>query len=339
MSLQKSTVLKSSRKPLVLFFVGMAGSGKTTLVHRISLDLSYLKKTHYILNLDPASRNIPYFANIDIRDTINFKKVMKDYYLGPNGAILTSLNLFSTRFNQVQNIIQSKNYFLDFILIDTPGQIEIFTWSASGSIITESFSRKFPVVLFYIIDIARTINPLTFVSNILYSCSILYKTRLPILLILNKADITSVDFLKEWLNNNDAFDNSLSNEKFFAGSFARSLAFSIDIFHKKIPFLTISALSGIGSLNLIKFLKKICVEFFLYFQEELEISLFRYIKNLNTKINSQKKNENKKINKKFLYKNSGDYLEKCESENFFKIFEHIALLQLENDKVYSLNLK
>merc|ERR1711966_92827 len=165
----------------------------------------------------------------------------------------------------------TKNSWLDFILIDTPGQIEIFTWSASGSIITESFSRKFPVILFYIIDVARTIHPLTFVSNILYSCSILYKTRLPILLILNKADITSVDFLKEWLNDNDAFDNILSKEKFFAGSFARSLAFSIDIFHKKIPFLSISALSGIGSLNLIKFLKKICLEFFISFQTELEI--------------------------------------------------------------------
>lgn len=32
---------------------------------------------------------------------INYKNVMKEYNLGPNGAILTSLNLFATRFDQV----------------------------------------------------------------------------------------------------------------------------------------------------------------------------------------------------------------------------------------------
>ena len=29
---------------------------------------------------------------------------------------------------------------LEYIIVDTPGQIEIFTWSASGAIITEAFA-------------------------------------------------------------------------------------------------------------------------------------------------------------------------------------------------------
>lgn len=33
----------------------------------------------YILNLDPAVTNIPFDANIDIRDTINYAEVMKQY--------------------------------------------------------------------------------------------------------------------------------------------------------------------------------------------------------------------------------------------------------------------
>lgn len=37
----------------------------------------------------------------DIRDTVNYKEVMKQYGLGPNGGIVTSLNLFATRFDQV----------------------------------------------------------------------------------------------------------------------------------------------------------------------------------------------------------------------------------------------
>lgn len=32
---------------------------------------------------------------------MNYKSVMKEYNLGPNGGILTSLNLFATKFDQV----------------------------------------------------------------------------------------------------------------------------------------------------------------------------------------------------------------------------------------------
>lgn len=55
----------------------------------------------YVINLDPAVTKVPYKANIDIRDTVNYKEVMKQYQLGPNGGILTSLNLFASRFDQV----------------------------------------------------------------------------------------------------------------------------------------------------------------------------------------------------------------------------------------------
>ena len=34
---------------------------------------------------------------------MNYKNVMKQYNLGPNGGILTSLNLFATRFDQVSS--------------------------------------------------------------------------------------------------------------------------------------------------------------------------------------------------------------------------------------------
>lgn len=59
----------------------------------------------YYINLDPAVRgDTPFAANIDIRDTVDYKEVMKQYGLGPNGAILTSLNLFATKFDQVVRI-------------------------------------------------------------------------------------------------------------------------------------------------------------------------------------------------------------------------------------------
>ena len=105
----------------------MAGSGKTTLLQRLSTHLHTCRTPGYVINLDPAVTQVPYGANIDIRDTVhmrlqktkyslsdtepagykmlafqvNYKNVMKQYGLGPNGGILTSLNLFATRFDQV----------------------------------------------------------------------------------------------------------------------------------------------------------------------------------------------------------------------------------------------
>lgn len=106
----------------------MAGSGKTTLLQRLNSHLHTTNTPGYIINLDPAVTQVPYGANIDIRDTVrarphilhaissipilllsltvlqvNYKNVMKQYGLGPNGGILTSLNLFATRFDQVPN--------------------------------------------------------------------------------------------------------------------------------------------------------------------------------------------------------------------------------------------
>ena len=56
------------------------------------------------------------------------------------------------------------------MIIDTPGQIEIFTWSASGTIITDAVAATFPAVVAYVIDTPRTVSPATFMSNMLYAC-------------------------------------------------------------------------------------------------------------------------------------------------------------------------
>ena len=54
---------------------------------------------------------------------------------------------------------------LEYFLIDTPGQMEIFTWSASGSIITETLATAFPTVIVYVMDTPRNQSSATFMSN------------------------------------------------------------------------------------------------------------------------------------------------------------------------------
>lgn len=99
--------------------------------------------------------------------------------------------------SQVISVIEKRADQLDYVLVDTPGQIEIFTWSASGAIITEAFASTFPTVIAYVVDTPRSSNPVTFMSNMLYACSILYKTRLPVVLVFNKTDVAKHEFALE----------------------------------------------------------------------------------------------------------------------------------------------
>ena len=141
---------KYKGQPTGIIVLGMAGSGKTTFVQRLTADIAMRhQKSPYVMNLDPAVSEVPYPTNIDIRETVEYKQVMKDYGLGPNGAIMTSLNLFSTKFDQVMKILEGKKDKHEYVVVDTPGQIEVFTWSASGQIITEAISSIMPTVVVY----------------------------------------------------------------------------------------------------------------------------------------------------------------------------------------------
>lgn len=132
--------------PVCVLVLGMAGSGKTSLVSRLTSHLYSLttlasvskaasssetastsasleteqspsatmsaesRLIPYVINCDPAVREVHYPCQIDIRDTVKYKEVMKQYQLGPNGAIITSLNLFATKFDQVMKLLDKRRH-------------------------------------------------------------------------------------------------------------------------------------------------------------------------------------------------------------------------------------
>ena len=198
----------------------------------------------------------------------------------------------------------------------------------------ETFSSSFPVTFLYVIDLARAIYPLTFVSNILYSCSVLYKSRLPLMLILNKVDITSADFLREWLNDSDTFDKALEKEEFFAGSFARSLASTLEYFYQKIIFMMVSSLTGFGIFQLLNILKKTYLEFLISYQSELEKNIINHIVNIKSTI-KEEENQNSNLNW-FNLNNTKQILLKKEETDYLKTIELIIYLKIERDKIYSI---
>ncbi|KPA76397.1 putative XPA-interacting protein [Leptomonas pyrrhocoris] len=198
--------------PVVILVVGMAGTGKTTLVHRMQHYAHSRNIRSYFINLDPAVTQTPYNVNIDIRDSVKYSEVMKNYRLGPNGAIMTSLNLFATKIHQVVSLLEKRKDSLDWIVVDTPGQIEVFTWSASGQLIAESFAAVLPTTLLFVADTVRCVSsPHTFVSTMLYSSGIMLKQQVPLVVVFNKTDVVSADTVIGWMRDNDALDDAVTH--------------------------------------------------------------------------------------------------------------------------------
>ena len=237
--------LPKNMNTINLIVLGMAGSGKTTFVEKLEEEIAEKDKESYIINLDPAVMDTLYEPNLDIRDTIKYKEVMTSNNLGPNGAILTSLNLFSTSIDKAITTIEKKNN-LDFVVMDTPGQLEVFSWSASGKLITDAFSMIFPSILIYIVDIPRCNNPNTFSSNMLYALSIMYKMKLPLILVFNKLDLVKENKVIEWLQDFQSLQDALKKKDDYISTFSSSLSLLLAEFYKTIKYVSVSSKTGDG---------------------------------------------------------------------------------------------
>ncbi|KAI9722797.1 MAG: hypothetical protein M1828_004493 [Chrysothrix sp. TS-e1954] len=299
--------------PVAIVCVGMAGSGKTTLIQRLNSHLHMQREPPYLMNLDPAVHNVPFEPNIDIRDSINYKEVMSQYNLGPNGGILTSLNLFATKVDQILAILEKRCGVeslaaptgepqtsskpnkprpspIQNIIVDTPGQIEVFVWSASGQILLSSLASTFPTVIAYVIDTPRTASTSTFMSNMLYACSILYKTKLPMILVFNKTDVQSADFAHEWMTDFEAFQAALQREEEtgraggtpegkmgpsiggsgYMNSLINSMSLVLEEFYKHLNVVGVSSVTGDGVDSFFAAVQEKAKEFELDYRPELE---------------------------------------------------------------------
>lgn len=294
-----------SGAPVSIVCVGMAGSGKTTFMQRINAYLHEKKEPPYVINLDPAVRSVPFDSNIDIRDSVNYREVMKQYNLGPNGGIITSLNLFATKIDQILALLEKRTAPapppadgaaaapqarpIKNILVDTPGQIEVFVWSASGDILLGSLASSFPTVIAYVIDTPRTTSTSTFMSNMLYACSIIYKTKLPMILVMNKTDVKDAGFVKEWMTDFESFQAALRDEENgggfggveggegpvgggsgYMGSLLNSMSLMLEEFYRHLSVVGVSSMTGDGVEEFFDAVTEKAAEFERDYKPELE---------------------------------------------------------------------
>ena len=143
-------------------------------------------------------------------------------------------------------VVQTRAREHKHVLFDTPGQIEVFTWSASGAIITETLACELPTVIVYVLDTPRCNSAITFVSNMLYACSILYKSKLPFVLAFNKIDVVDHNFALDWMADSELVRLALEEDASYAASLAKSMATTLHEFYNCLRAVGVSAYTGAG---------------------------------------------------------------------------------------------
>lgn len=194
-----------------VFIVGTAGSGKSLLASKIFE--YYTRNGAFVgmLNLDPGVENLPYTCDVDVRDYVDIVSIMRQYDLGPNGSMIMANDLIASKIDELQNAVDNVNP--DYLIVDTPGQIELFAYRASGPFFVQNLNAEQKVVMF-LHDGSLITTPMNFISIALLATSVKLRLNLPQVNVITKIDLIEdkiKDVLK-WSTNMSSLQDSLAKE-------------------------------------------------------------------------------------------------------------------------------
>ncbi len=195
-----------------LYFIGSAGSGKSSLTGAFAGWMQYQGFDAVTVNLDPGIENAPYVPDVDIRDWIKLHDVMKEYSVGPNGAQIIAADMLTLNINEMKELIES--FDAEYVIIDTPGQMELFVLRQSGKFLIEAFGVEQSVIGF-LYDPVISKTPSGFISLMLQAASVQVRFNVPFLNILTKSDLLSAverERILDWSGNLMELDAAVHNE-------------------------------------------------------------------------------------------------------------------------------
>ena len=194
-----------------IFVAGTAGSGKSLLTSK--LYEYYTKNGAFtaVLNLDPGVENLPYTCDIDVRDHIDLVAIMQQYDLGPNGSLIMANDLIASKIDDIQSEISDVNP--DYLLVDTPGQIELFAYRASGRFLVENIISEENMGVF-LFDGALITTPVNFVSIALLATSTRLRLGLPTVNVITKTDLigTKLRDILQWSSNLRKLEDDIARD-------------------------------------------------------------------------------------------------------------------------------
>lgn len=226
--------------------LGPPGSGKTTYCNAIRQLLTKYERNVIIINLDPANDEVPYDVDIDINNLVNCVDVMKAMHLGPNGGLVYCMEFLEKNLDwlteQICHVIQnraksnstnncnnsSNNTKTPYLLIDCPGQVELYTSSQCvrniiGKLVN---SKNSPLDLrltcVYLVDSHYCTDAGKFISALMSTLIAMLHLEMPHVNLLSKCDLLekysetsfSIDYYSEVLDLSYLVD-TLSGDKFY----------------------------------------------------------------------------------------------------------------------------
>jgi len=196
-----------------IIFLGNAGSGKTSLAYSFN---HWLKETigasigSIVCNLDPASETFPYKPDFDIRKYFDAKEIMIKEGLGPNGAILRSIELMEKNLQVwIKEILKLKS---DFRVYDTPGQLETLLYHESGPRLLSMLCQKNRTVGVFLVEAKLANDPVSLVTLLMQATITKVRLDLPIVLAISKADITVREDLDRLISDNNYLLEAVNKE-------------------------------------------------------------------------------------------------------------------------------
>jgi GTPase SAR1 family protein len=199
--------------PVFIYVVGTAGSGKSRFTAGMQRWLKERGLDATTLNLDPGAESLPYVPDVDIRDWIRLADVMDQYQLGPNGAQVMAADLIALRLGDVSESVSQ--FRSPYVLVDTPGQTELFVFRESGRITMEVLAPGRSLIVF-LVDPFLARRPSAFVSLAMLSATTQFRFGVPLLNVIGKADLLKdeeLERLQAWTSTPDALEDALMGEK------------------------------------------------------------------------------------------------------------------------------
>lgn len=196
-----------------LYFTGPAGSGKSTLTQAFKVWMDRMGYTAAAINLDPGVDHLPYPADIDVRDWFNLSQIMEEYSLGPNGAQIVAADMIALRALEIKELVEELD--CDYYLVDTPGQMELFTFRGASKVIINTLNEESSAIVF-LYDPMLSTTPSSFVSQVLFGSTTQFRFYIPTINVLSKVDLLDEEGLENiisWSKNPDALYDALIAEK------------------------------------------------------------------------------------------------------------------------------
>ncbi len=183
-----------TEEPAAVFVAGTAGAGKTSFVRAFA---DWMRSNGYdpaVVNLDPGLEGGELDPDVDIREWVRLADLQDEYGLGPNGAQVAAADMIALKVFEVKQAISELSS--DYLLVDTPGQIELFAFREASKAIVDALGGDRALIAF-LFDPALARSASGYVSLLLLSATVEFRFRLPLVNVLAKSDVLGADQLAE----------------------------------------------------------------------------------------------------------------------------------------------